>query len=86
MNIKFTGFVDKILYKKDGLKTYIAIIDYKTGKVSTDLTYLQEGFGMQLPIYLYLVKKSSLFDNPEIIGFYLQFVLNQEVSQSDKVI
>ena len=34
---------------------------------------------MQLPIYLYLVKRSSIFTNPSVIGFYLQFILNNNI-------
>ena len=76
INISFKGIIDKILYKEEDDKTYIAIIDYKTGFINTDLKYLPYGLSLQLPIYLYLVKKSNLFKNPQFAGFYLQHVLN----------
>ena len=34
---------------------------------------------MQLPIYLYLVKKSNLFKNVRFTGFYLQRILSNEI-------
>lgn len=76
INIFFKGIIDKILYKEEENKTYIAIIDYKTGIINTDLKYLPYGLSLQLPIYLYLVKKSNLFKNPQFAGFYLQHVIN----------
>lgn len=76
INISFKGIIDKILYKEDDDKTYVAIIDYKTGFINTDLKYLPYGLSLQLPIYLYLVKKSNLFKNPQFAGFYLQHVIN----------
>ncbi len=79
MFINFKGFIDKILYKVEDDKTYVVIIDYKTGNVSADLKYVPYGLDMQLPIYLYLVNKSNVFVNPVIIGFYLQFILNNNI-------
>ena len=76
INIYFKGIIDKILYKEDDNKTYIAIVDYKTGFINTDLKYLPYGLSLQLPIYLYLVKKSNLFKNSQFAGFYLQHVIN----------
>ena len=83
-NVKFTGFIDKILYEEDSENTYIAIIDYKTGNVSINLNYLLYGLNMQLPIYLYLVKKSNLFNNPRFVGFYLEFILNKDIKRGSK--
>ena len=36
---------------------------------------------MQLPIYLYLVKKSNLFKNPKFVGFYLQYILDKDITR-----
>ena len=69
--IKFVGYIDKILYKKDDNKTLISIIDYKTGNVDININYVPFGINIQLPIYLYLVSKSNLFINLEFVGFYV---------------
>ena len=66
---KFVGIIDKILMNGDNA----AIIDYKTGNPSLDLTNINYGLGLQLPIYLYLLKKANPAIN--IIGFYLQKIL-----------
>jgi hypothetical protein len=39
---------------------------------------------MQLPIYLYLIKNSNKFKNPKFVGFYLQEILHNEISNDPK--
>lgn len=80
--VVFKGFVDKIMYK-DNL---VSIIDYKTGNTLINLNNSIYGIGMQLPIYLYLVVKSNIFNNPKIIGIYLQKILNNYKTTEDKEI
>ena len=70
-NIRFTGVIDKILYKELNDKTYVALIDYKTGNDDISLKYLKYGLNMQLPIYLYLCNYLNL-RNVIYSGFYLQ--------------
>ena len=80
MKITFSGVVDKIKYKKEDNRTIIAIIDYKTGTPSLDLSTIPHGIGMQLPVYLYLAKNTNKLTNIEVAGFYLQHILNNEIS------
>ncbi|MDE5888409.1 MAG: PD-(D/E)XK nuclease family protein, partial [Bacilli bacterium] len=80
MKITFTGIIDKIKYKKEHNETIVAIIDYKTGNPNLDLTTIPYGIGMQLPIYLYLARNSKKLENVKVAGFYLQKVLNNEVT------
>lgn len=80
IKVTFMGIVDKILYQeKDGI-TYACIIDYKTGNPKANLQYVKYGLDMQLPIYLYLVSKSGLFQTVVFTGFYLQKILHSELS------
>lgn len=78
--VTFLGYIDKILYHDYGNKTIAAIIDYKTGNVEYDLRLLPYGFSMQLPIYLYLLSKSGLFNNLIVAGFYIQYILNKNIN------
>ena len=80
IKITFTGIIDKIKYKKDDDKTIVAIIDYKTGNPNLDLSTIKYGIGMQLPVYLYLAKNSNKLTNVKVAGFYLQKVLNNEMT------
>ena len=80
IKITFTGIIDKIKYKKDDEKTIVAIIDYKTGNPNLDLSTIKYGIGMQLPVYLYLAKNSNKLTNVKVAGFYLQKVLNNEMT------
>jgi len=82
--VEFIGFVDKILYKEEDSSTLVSIIDYKTGFIDIDLKYLPYGLSLQLPIYLYLVKKSNLFVNPKFVGFYLQYILDKDIIRDIK--
>ena len=70
-NVKFVGIIDKILYKEDYDKTYVTLVDYKTGNDDISLKYLDYGINIQLPIYLYLSDYLNL-RNILYSGFYLQ--------------
>lgn len=84
ISITFMGVIDKIKYtNKDG-KTLLAIIDYKTGNPVTNLTKSLYGLDMQLPIYLYLANQIKEFSNIEVVGIYLQKVLNNELTYDPK--
>ena len=39
---------------------------------------------MQLPIYVYLIKNSNIFNNPKIIGFYFEQILFEKGSKDLK--
>ena len=60
----------------------VAVVDYKTGNPSLDLTKVPHGLGMQLPIYLYLINNM----NPDaiIVGFYLQKILPTVINRNNK--
>lgn len=76
IDITFKGVIDKVMMTKYNDKEVIAIIDYKTGDKNIKLDTLEYGINIQLPIYLYLLKKSSRFKNSVIAGFYIEKVLN----------
>lgn len=78
-NVEFVGFIDKILLNKE--EKLLSIIDYKTGGVSLDLSLLDYGIGLQLPVYLYLISKSEEFKDYKVLGFYLQRIINSSVSR-----
>lgn len=82
-NIKLTfiGIIDKLVYKEEGNKTYLAIIDYKTGNPHTNLNNTIYGIDMQLPVYLYLSNNIDQIKNAEVVGFYLQKILNSEITK-----
>lgn len=85
LHIKFKGFVDKILYDEFNGKTVVAIIDYKTYSPTLNVKDIKFGLHMQLPIYAYLIKKSSEFKNVYIGGFYLQKILAKSNSEEEKI-
>lgn len=75
----FKGFIDKILKKDNN----VVIIDYKTYSIDIKLNYLPYGLSMQLPVYLYLTKNYD--KDIEIIGFYIQEILNNsKYNKKDK--
>ncbi len=67
----FDGKIDKILYTVNDDKTYIAIVDYKTGDSNISFDYLKDGINIQIPIYMYLCSKLD-YKNINYVGFYLQ--------------
>lgn len=76
IDITFKGVIDKVMMTKYNDKEVIAVIDYKTGDKNIKLDTLEYGINIQLPIYLYLLKKSSRFKNSVIAGFYIEKALN----------
>ena len=85
IKITFMGIVDRIMYKEENDKTYVAIIDYKTGNTDINLDYSVYGLNMQLPIYLYLVKNSKI-KNPEFIGFYLNKLIHNKPKYNEDIL
>ena len=82
--VTFTGKIDKLLYGvKDGI-IYTVIIDYKTGNIDLNLNNIIYGLDMQLPVYLYLTKNIDEFKDSEILGFYLQKLINGEIKSKLK--
>ncbi|MFI3252272.1 MAG: PD-(D/E)XK nuclease family protein [bacterium] len=81
---EFVGLVDKVIYKEVNDKTYLAVIDYKTGNVYSTLDNVVDGFNLQLPIYAYMLKKSTSFKNPIVLGMFLQQILNSPPKYDSK--
>ena len=84
IKITFMGIIDKLKYEEKDGKTVVAIIDYKTGFPETDLTKTIHGIKMQLPIYMFLAQSSNLFDTVEIVGCYLQKIINTDILYDPK--
>ena len=79
------GFIDKILFKPFHDKTYYAVFDYKTGSATLNLDYLEDGLYLQLPLYIYLINKSNLFDNPTFVGFFYQYLLQSYKDKDEQI-
>lgn len=75
ISVEFVGYVDKIMTYQNISDTYFSIIDYKTGTIDTHIEPMKYGLHMQLPIYLYLLYHSNIFDNPIFTGIYYQNIL-----------
>ena len=85
IKITFKGFIDKALYKEEDGKVYMIIIDYKTGETKLDLNNNYYGLNLQLPVYLYLSDHINNIDNVEVLGFYIQRILNKVITyEKDK--
>ncbi len=85
MPVNFTGIIDKLMYNEKDDKTYISLIDYKTGNPDIKLNNIIHGMDMQLPIYWYLVKHSH-FLNPTFVGMYLQKILHNPSLKNGKTL
>ena len=75
VSVEFVGYIDKIMYRKNIEDTYFSIVDYKTGTIDTHIEPMKYGLHMQLPVYLYLIHYSRVFDNPIFTGIYYQNIL-----------
>lgn len=82
VKVTLMGVIDKLKYYSKNGTNYVAIIDYKTGTPDTNLKNTVYGIGMQLPIYLYLAKKTNKIHHVEITGIYFQKILNQKLPRN----
>lgn len=83
--VEFIGYIDKIMFYKNVEDTYFSIIDYKTGFIDTHIEPMKYGLHMQLPVYLYLIHYSKLFNNPIFTGIYYQNILFNYPTWSEKI-
>lgn len=83
-NVSFKGIVDKIMYYKNLTDTYYAVVDYKTGYFPTSLNNMKYGLDMQLALYIYLIEKSNIFENPIFTGAYFQKTLIGNIKKNGK--
>lgn len=57
--IPLTGKIDRVdVAEKDG-RTYVRIIDYKTGNKKFQFSAVEQGFFLQMPLYLYALCQNS---------------------------
>lgn len=82
IKVTFMGVIDKMIHDEDN--KYLVIVDYKTGFLQTNLFNMKYGISMQLPIYLYLAKNDAEFKDAEVIGFYLQKIINNGSLENKK--
>ncbi len=73
---KFKGYVDKLVYTKNGLDKFYTIVDYKTGAEQYDDMALAVGKSIQLPLYYYALEqfknKHDYVDDYTFGGFLIQ--------------
>ncbi len=83
-NIGFKGFIDKLMYKELPDQIIANVVDYKTGNTEIREKLMPYGLGLQLPSYMYLLKKGSSFDRRiSYGGFYLQHIINSELKYDE---
>lgn len=54
---RISGFVDRVDLYEEGGKTYVRVVDYKTGKKDFDYTDILNGAGLQMLIYLFALRQ-----------------------------
>lgn len=67
-SVVLKGKVDRVdIFEADG-KTFVRVVDYKSGSKKFDVSDLFYGLNMQMLIYLFTVVKSGLYENAESAG------------------
>jgi len=72
-----TGVADRIDTWEHGGKTYVRVVDYKTGKTRFDMNNVYNGTGLQMLLYLYSLKRNeaSAFGKPtEVVPAGVMYV------------
>jgi len=84
IKISFKGIIDNLIYKEEKENTTFVVIDYKTGTPKLKESWMPLGFYLQLPTYLYLLKKEPYFKKAKCGGFYLQPLLALNIKRKPK--
>ena len=75
--ITLTGIADRVdIFEKDG-KSYVRVIDYKTGNKTFSLSDIEEGKNLQLLIYIFSLTNSRsphLFNNSEPVPAGITYI------------
>ena len=79
-NATVTGFIDKSIILDD---KYLVIVDYKTGSDSFDSKHIEEGISLQLPTYCLLAKKDPELKEKEIIGVFINNIIESKLKYVD---
>lgn len=74
---EFVGIIDKVMKYDDK----IVLVDYKTGETDIDLRLSGYGLKLQLPVYIYLIKK--IYPNSKIVGIYLEHIISPIINQKN---
>lgn len=78
---KLKGTIDKVVVTQDdSKKTYASLIDYKSGLESFKPNHVQFGLSLQLPIYALLMERHLAYEGIEVIGIYIQHIMNTDLS------
>ena len=59
MNAELIGYVDRVDVVQLKGKTYVRVVDYKTGKKDFDYTNVLHGLGLQMLLYLFALAQSG---------------------------
>jgi len=79
------GYIDKIMMVRDDQgKEYLSVVDYKSGAESFDEQLIQYGWSLQLPIYALMLQEHPSFQGKEILGLFIQHII--ETSMNPKTI
>lgn len=54
---RISGFVDRVDLYDDGDRTYVRVVDYKTGHKDFDYTDILNGAGLQMLVYLFALRQ-----------------------------
>ncbi len=54
---RISGFVDRVDLYDDGARTYVRVVDYKTGRKDFDYTDILNGAGLQMLVYLFALRQ-----------------------------
>lgn len=59
VTLEITGYIDRVDTWTFSGKTYLKIVDYKTGRKSFDFTEISHGIGLQMILYLFALKEEK---------------------------
>lgn len=59
VRLRLTGYVDRVDQWLHGGKSYLRVVDYKTGRKSFDFSDVEDGRGLQMLLYLFALSREG---------------------------
>lgn len=84
-SVSIKGTIDRLdVCKTDDGRTFLRIIDYKTGKTEFDVVNIANGYNMQMVIYALAMREEMKRENAEVTGVYYTRVKDEYTALNTK--
>lgn len=75
------GYIDRaIVVQPEPEKSYVALMDYKSGSESFDIRLIDYGWSLQLPIYALMMDYHPQLKGKPLLGVFIQHIIDKKMN------